>query len=77
MDEVCTLTYFPLEPGCEVYSFLDQTVEDFEHGLDCIPMSSIDTPELDTSLAEADGIPSSVHSEFLHSVLFLILLDCN
>ena len=31
-----TLIHFPLEPQCEDYSFLDQAVEDFEHGLDSI-----------------------------------------
>ena len=31
--KVLTLTHFPLESGCEDYSFLDQTVEDIEHDL--------------------------------------------
>ena len=30
--EVSSLTHFPLEPGCENYSFLDQAVADFEQG---------------------------------------------
>ena len=29
-DKVSSLTHFPLEPGCEVYAFLDQAVADFE-----------------------------------------------
>ena len=28
--KVSSLTHFPLEPGCEDYAFLDQTVADFE-----------------------------------------------
>ena len=36
---------------------------------------SIKTPELNTSFDEPDVITSSVSSEFLHSVLFLILLN--
>ena len=28
--KVSSLTHFPLEPGCEDYSFLDQAVADFE-----------------------------------------------
>ena len=34
--KVSSLTYFPLEPGCEDYAFLDQAVADFEQGLDSI-----------------------------------------
>ena len=30
MGKVLTLTYLPLEPGCEDFSFVDQAVEDFE-----------------------------------------------
>ena len=63
-----SLAHFPLEPGCEYYSFLDQTVADFEEGLDSILTDSIETPELDTSLGEPDAITSSVSSGFLHSV---------
>ena len=29
---------------------------------------SVDTPELDASIGEVDGKPSSVHSKFLHLV---------
>ena len=41
---------------------------DFEHGLDSILTVSLETPELDASLDEPDAIPSSVSSEFPHSV---------
>ena len=30
MGKASSLTHFPLEPGCEEYSFLDQAVADFE-----------------------------------------------
>ena len=43
---ISTLTYFLLEPDCEDYSFLDQAVKDFEHGLDSVIMDSIDTSEM-------------------------------
>ena len=62
------LTYSPLEPGCEDYSFLDWTVADFEQGLDSIFTNSLKTPELDTFLDEPDAVTSSVSSGFLHSV---------
>ena len=55
-----SLTYFPLESGCESYSLLDQEVADFEQGLDSILTDSIMTPELDTSFDELDIITSSV-----------------
>ena len=72
IGKVSTLTHFPLEPGCEDYSFLDQTVEDFEHGLGSILKDSLYTPEQDASLDEADAIPSLVSSGFLHSVSTLL-----
>ena len=40
MYKVSTLTHFPLEPGCDNYSFLDQAVEDFMCALDSILMDS-------------------------------------
>ena len=61
-DKMASLTHFPLEPGCEAYSFLDQAVADFQQGLDSILTDSLETPELDTSLDEPDAIPSSVSS---------------
>ena len=67
-DKVSSLTHFPLEPGCEDYSFLDQAVADFEQGLDSILTDSLQIPEFDTSLDEPDAIPSSVSSVFLCSV---------
>ena len=42
--KVSSLTHFPLEPGCEDYSFLDQAVADFEQGWDSILIDSIKTP---------------------------------
>ena len=66
--KVSSLTHFPLELGCEDYSFLDQAMADFEQGLDSILTDSLETPELDASLDEPDAIPSSVYSGFLHSV---------
>ena len=66
--KVLSLTHFPLEPGCEDYSFLDQAVADFEQDLDSILTDSLETPDLDASLDEPDAIPSSVPSGFLHSV---------
>ena len=62
--KVSSLTQFPLEPGCEDYSFLDQAMTDFEQGLDSILTDSIETPEMDTSLDEPDAITSSVSSGF-------------
>ena len=41
--KVSSLTHFPLEPGCEDYSFLDQAVAGFEQGLDTILTDSLDT----------------------------------
>ena len=66
--KVSSLTHFPLEPGCEDYSFLGQAVAGFEQGLDSILTDSLETPELDTSLDETDVITSSVSSGFLHLV---------
>ena len=64
--KVSSLTHFPMEPGCEDYTFLDQAVADFEQGLDFILTDPLKTPELDTSLEEADAITSSsVSSGFL------------
>ena len=63
--KVSSLHHFPLVPGCEDYSFLDQAVADFEQGLDSILTDSIETPELDTSLDEPDAITSLVCSWFL------------
>ena len=54
--KVSSSTHFPLEPGCEDYAFLDQTVADFEQGLDSILTDSLETLEFDTSLEEPDAI---------------------
>ena len=66
--KVSSLSHFPLEPGCEDYSFLDQAMADFEQGLDSILTDSLETPKLDTSLDEPDAITSSVSSGFICSV---------
>ena len=66
--KVSSLTHFPLQPGCEGYSFLYQAVADFDQGLDSILTDSRETPELNTSLDEPDVITSSVSSGFLCSV---------
>ena len=77
--KVSLLTHFPLEPGCEDYTFLDQAVADFEQGLDSILTDSIKMPELDTSLDEPDAITSSVlfWVSPLKLVLFLMLHNCS
>ena len=46
--KVSSLTHFPLELGCEDYSFLDQAMADFEQGLDSILTNSLQTLELDS-----------------------------
>ena len=66
--KVSSLTHFPLEPGCEDCSFLDQAMADFEEGLHSILTNSLETPELYASLDEPDVVPSSVSSGFLCSV---------
>ena len=74
--KVSRLTHFPLEPGCQDYSFLHQVVEDFEHGLHSILPDSINLPDLNASFAEADVILSS--ASFCTSFYYcLILLDCS
>ena len=65
---VSSLTHFPLELGCEDYSFLDQTMADFKQGLDSICTDSLETPKLYASLDEPDAITFSVSSGFLHLV---------
>ena len=65
MGNVCTLTHFPPEPGCEDYFFLDQAVEDFKYDLDSILTDSFDIPELDASFDDADAMLSSGFLWFL------------
>ena len=43
-------------------------MEDFEDGLNSVPLNSVITLELDASLEEADVLPSLVSSGFLHIV---------
>ena len=52
--------FWPLEPGCKDYAFLDQAVADFKQGLDSILTDSLETPDLDTSLQESNAVTSSV-----------------
>ena len=71
-----SLTHFPLESGCEDYSFLDQAVADFEQGLQSILNNSIETPEFDMSLDEPYANTSSVSLDFsAQLVLFLMILN--
>ena len=76
MGNVSSITHFSLQPGCEDYSFLIQAVADFEQGLDSILIDFIEMLELDASFEEPDILTSSDSSRFLHSVPFLILLNC-
>ena len=62
---------------CENYRFFDQAIEVFEHGLVSILIDSVNTPELDTSIDEADVMHSLVSPGFLHSVVFQTILDCS
>ena len=68
IGKVSSLMHFPLELGCEDYSFPDQTMADFEQGLDSIFTDSLETPKLDASLDEPDAIPFLVSSGFLHLI---------
>ena len=43
IGKVSSLNHFPLEPGCEDYSFLDQAVADLEQVLDSILTDFIKT----------------------------------
>ena len=65
MGKVSAITHFPLKPGCQNYTYLDQAVEDTEHDLDSILTDSADIPEIDASFDEADTVPSSVFLWFL------------
>ena len=55
--------------GCEGYSFLDQAVADYEHGLYSILTDSVETMQLDASFDKPDVTLSSVSFGFLHSVI--------
>ena len=55
--------------GFEDYTtILDQTIHDFEHGLDSIIMNSVDTLEVGASFDVSDAIISLVSSGFLYSL---------
>ena len=70
---------YPLETGCEDYSFLDQTFARLWTRPDPILTDSIETLKLDTAFDESDVITSSISSGlFLQSVsMFLVLLNCS
>ena len=74
-----SLTHFPLEPGREDYTFLDQAVADFKEGLYSILTDSLETLELDTSLEEPDAIfcLQSVLGFSTQLVPFLIIVSCS
>ena len=62
------LTLYPLEPGCEDYSFLDQTLKTLSIVLilsSCTPLQAL---KLDAFFDEADAVPSSVYSGILNLV---------
>ena len=44
MGKVSILTHFPLGPGCEDFSFLDQATADFAHSLNSVVIESINMP---------------------------------
>ena len=46
---------FRLELGCEIFTFLDQAVKEFEPGLDCILTDSNKTAELGATFKEHDA----------------------
>ena len=72
--KVSSLTHFPLELGCEEYSFLDQAVADFEQSLDSILTNSLEAPELVASLDEPDAFLVNCGARlklFLHLCLWL------
>ena len=61
-----TLAHFPLRLACEDYVDLDQTVEDFEHGVDSNSTDFFNPLLLNASSKELDVITSSVSSVFLN-----------
>ena len=76
--KVSSLTYFPLEPGCEDYAFLDQAVADFKQGLDSILTDSLKILEL--TLPWRSLMPLHLQSLIGFSaqlVPFLIILSCS
>ena len=63
--KVLSLNHFPLEPGYEDCSILDQAVAYFEQGLDSFLADSIETLEIDRSFDEPEVITCSACSGFL------------
>ena len=60
--------HFTLESGCEDYSILNQTVADFDLGLDSILTDSFEILALYACFDESEVISSSISSGFLHLV---------
>ena len=69
--------HFPLEPGCEDYSFIDQAVKDLEHGLNSILRTLLTHWNKMHSLMRLVPFPfQSFWSLYTQLKLFLIILDC-
>ena len=67
------LNHYPLELACEVYTFLGHAVNEFQHGLDFIPIFYQNTGTV--SLDESDAIAFSVSLGFpFLYITFLIIL---
>ena len=78
MDKVSSVTHFPLEPGCENYSFLDQAVATLNRAW--IPSSLIPSRHKNwTHLwCSLMSLHLQSHQGFsMWLVLFLILLNCS
>ena len=76
--QVSVLNQFPIEPGCEDYSFLDKCVKDIEHCLDSVLKDSVNTLELDAYLMMLmPCLFQSLHVSYAWLVSFLIILDCS
>ena len=71
-----TLTLFPFEPSCEDYSFLDQAVADFEHGLESIFNDSVKTPKIDRLTSLMPWCLQCLQHLYTWLVPFLIILNC-
>ena len=63
-EKVSALTHFPLEPGCEDYSFWTKLSKTLSMVLILSSQDSMETPELDVSFDETDAISSLVSSGF-------------
>ena len=75
-DKVSMLTNFLLEPVCEQYSFLDQAVNDFEHGLDSIPAGSVNN-WMHPLMSLMPCLLQFLWGFYAQSKLSMIILDCS